>query len=65
MPAQRGASEVIRRAQSAGVLRPDFTRQDISLLMRANAGVVARASSADAWRRQLDLLFDGLAARTR
>lgn len=63
--AQRGASEVIRRAQAAGVLRADFTRQDISLLMRANAGVVARAGQPDAWRRQLDLLLGGLAARTR
>lgn len=63
--AQRGASEVIRRAQAAGVLRADFTRQDISLLMRANAGVVARTGSPDAWRRQLDLLLDGLAARAR
>jgi len=61
--AQQGATEVIERAQAAGVLRPDFTRRDISLLMRANAGVVANSSDPDAWRRQLVLLLDGLAAR--
>jgi hypothetical protein len=61
--AQRGATEVIERAQAAGVLRPDFTRQDISLLMRANAGVVQASADPDAWKRQLVLLLDGLAAR--
>src|SRR5690242_2329391 len=61
--AQQGASEVIERAQAAGVLRSDFTRRDISLLMRANAGVVANSADPNAWRRQLDLLLDGLAAR--
>ncbi|MET0422336.1 MAG: helix-turn-helix domain-containing protein [Actinoplanes sp.] len=59
--AQRGASEVIKRAQEAGVLRADFTRQDISLLMRANAGVVHSSAAPDAWRRWLALVLDGLA----
>jgi AcrR family transcriptional regulator len=61
--AQRGATEVIDRARTAGVLRPDFTRTDISILMRANAGVIQRSPEPDAWRRQLTLLLDGLAAR--
>jgi AcrR family transcriptional regulator len=61
--AQRGASGVIRRAQAAGVLRKDFSRQDISLLMMANSGVVHRSSDPEAWRRQLSLLIDGLAER--
>jgi AcrR family transcriptional regulator len=61
--AQRGASEVIVRAQQAGVLRADFTRRDISLLMRANAGVVRGSLEPDAWKRQLVLLLDGLARR--
>lgn len=60
--AQRGASEVIARAVGAGVLRPDFTCRDISILMRANAGVVQRSIESDAWKRQLVLLLDGLAA---
>jgi len=61
--AQRGATEVVRRAQAAGVLRTDFTRQDISLLMMANAGVVHRSADPDGWRRQLSLLIEGLAER--
>jgi AcrR family transcriptional regulator len=61
--AQRGAMDVIKRAQHAGVLREDFTRQDIRLLMMANAGVAARATDPDAWRRQLTLFLDGVAHR--
>jgi AcrR family transcriptional regulator len=60
--AQRGANDVIERAQRAGVLRSDFTRQDLSLLLRANTGVVQRTSVPDAWRRHLDLVVGGLAA---
>lgn len=61
--AQRSATEVIRRAQAAGRLRADFTRQDISLLMRANAGVLRSSTDPAAWRRQLTLVLDGLGAR--
>jgi len=61
--AQRGATAVIERAQAAGALRADFTRRDIGILMKANAGVVQRAADPDAWRRQLELLLGGLAAR--
>jgi AcrR family transcriptional regulator len=61
--AQRGATEVIDRARTAGMLRPDFARSDISILMRANAGVIQRSPAPGAWRRQLALLLDGLAAR--
>ena len=58
--ARRGATAVIRRAQDAGRLRADFTRQDISLLMRANAGVLRSSPDSDAWRRYLSLVVDGL-----
>lgn len=61
--AQRRATEVIKRAQDAGCLRPDFGRRDIGLLMMANAGVLHRSTEPNAWRRQLALLLDGLAAR--
>ena len=61
--AQRGATEVIRRAQANGALRADFTRQDLSLLLMANSGVVRRSGDPQAWRRQLSLLIDGLADR--
>ena len=52
---------MIKRAQAAGALRPDFTRQDISLLLMANAGVVRRSPDPYAWRRQLVLVIEGLA----
>lgn len=58
--AQRGAEELIRRAQEAGVLRLDFTRADLALMTTANAGVVRRFPGADAWRRQLSLAIQGL-----
>ena len=61
--AQRGATEVIRRAQASGGLRRDFTRQDLVLLLSANAGVVQRSADPQAWRRQLILFIDGLADR--
>ena len=63
--AQHGAAAVIRRAQESGALRPDFTRQDLSVLMMANSGVVRRSSDPQAWRRQLSLLVDGLTERKR
>jgi AcrR family transcriptional regulator len=58
--AQRGAEDVIKRAQAAGRLRADFTRLDISLLLMANAGVVRRSPDPQAWRRQLTLVIEGL-----
>jgi len=58
--AQRGATEVIRRAQASGALRTDFTRQDLSLLLMANSGVLRRSTDPQAWRRQLALLIEGL-----
>jgi AcrR family transcriptional regulator len=61
--AQRGATAVIDRAKAAGVLRADFTRLDLSILMRANAGVLQRSPGPLDWKRQLTLLLDGLAAR--
>lgn len=63
--AQRGATNVIERAQAAGRLRADFTRRDLSLLARANAGVVQRSPDPQAWRRVLALLLDGLAVGFR
>ena len=60
---QRGASEVIARAQRAGALRADFSRRDLALLMRANAGVVRASLEPDSWKRQLELLLTGLASR--
>jgi hypothetical protein len=63
--AQRGAAEVIRRARKLGGLRADFTRQDLSLMLMANSGVVRRSADPQAWRRQLSLVLDGLAEPRR
>ena len=61
--AQRGAVELIARAQDAGVLRADFTRLDIRMLMMANAGVAGRSPDPGAWRRHLALFLEGAATR--
>jgi AcrR family transcriptional regulator len=58
--AQYGAAEVIRRGQAAGVLRSDLTRLDVRMLMMANAGVAARSTDPDAWRRMLTLFLEGV-----
>jgi AcrR family transcriptional regulator len=59
--AQRGAVEVIDRAQRDGSLRADFTRLDIRMLMMANAGVAGRSAEPGAWRRHLTLILEGVA----
>jgi AcrR family transcriptional regulator len=52
------------RAKTAGVLRADFTPQDLVLLLMANAGLVHRTADAapSAWRRFADIQLDGLRA---
>lgn len=61
--AQRRAHEVIKRAQEAGTLRPDFDLDDLWRLLMANAGLIQRSPDPNAWRRHLGLLMDGLAKR--
>ncbi|QNP68724.1 TetR/AcrR family transcriptional regulator [Streptomyces roseirectus] len=61
---QDTAARIIARAQEAGSLRSDFTREDLLFLFGSNA-LVARASrgtAPDAWRRGLALSLDGLRA---
>jgi AcrR family transcriptional regulator len=60
---QRRAREVIKRAQDAGRLRPDFELDDLISLMMANAGVIQRSTDPHAWRRHLAMLIEGLATR--
>lgn len=62
--ARRATIRTIRRAQRAGVLRSDFTPQDVLLILMANAGVVARTGpQAEATSpRVVGLLLDGLRA---
>ncbi len=53
--------ELIDRAQAAGALRPDFSADDMPMLM---CGVSASmAHGGWEWRRHLEILLDGLRAR--
>jgi hypothetical protein len=56
---------LVARAHEAGVLRADFTDQDVVLLLMANAGLVERAHGipAEASARLIHLLLDGLRAQ--
>jgi AcrR family transcriptional regulator len=58
-------SELVARAQAAGRLRPDFTHQDLVLVLMANAGVVAATEETlpGAWRRPLAFLLQSFDAR--
>jgi AcrR family transcriptional regulator len=60
-----GLIRLVARAHEAGVLRADFTDQDVVLLLMANAGLVERAHgiTAEASARLIALLLDGLRAQ--
>ncbi len=52
-------TQLVRRAQEAGVLREDFVPEDIFLFLMANAGVtqVTRHAAPHAWRRLIAYLL--------
>jgi len=56
---------LVARAHEAGVLRADFTDQDVVLLLMANAGLVERAHGipAEASARLIHVLLDGFRAQ--
>ena len=60
-----GLVRLVERAHAAGVLRADFTTQDVVLLLMANAGLVERAHgiSAEASARLIHVLLDGFRAQ--
>jgi AcrR family transcriptional regulator len=60
--AYEGVRELMGRAQEQGTLRGDVTVDDVSLLLLANAGIVATTFGVapDAWRRVLGITLDGL-----
>ncbi|MEP7738900.1 TetR/AcrR family transcriptional regulator [Nocardioides sp. 31GB23] len=60
----KGLVKLVARARTAGVLRDDFTTQDVVLLLMANAGLVERTHdiSEQASARLLHVLLDGLRA---
>ncbi|MFF4806339.1 TetR/AcrR family transcriptional regulator [Streptomyces sp. NPDC002144] len=58
------ATRLIQRAQQAGALRPDFTREDLLFIFGAN-GLLAQAltdAAPEAWRRGVAFTLDGLRA---
>jgi AcrR family transcriptional regulator len=59
-----GLVHLVDRAHAAGILRADFTTEDVVVLLMANAGLVERAHavSATASERLVHLLLDGLRA---
>jgi AcrR family transcriptional regulator len=62
--AYAGVVELVRRAQEAGGLRPDYVPEDLLLLLMANAGLVHRTGgdAPAAWRRFVAFALDGLRA---
>jgi AcrR family transcriptional regulator len=59
-------AQLVDRAKAAGCLRPDFSHQDVAILLMANAGVVAATGHAapDAWRRLVGYMLQAFAAPT-
>lgn len=59
-----GLVKVVDRAHAAGVLRADFTTQDVVVVLMANAGLVERAHgiAGDASARLIHVLLDGFRA---
>jgi AcrR family transcriptional regulator len=59
-----GLVRLVDRAHAAGVLRADFTTEDVVVLMMANAGLLERAGdiSEVASRRLIHVLLDGCRA---
>jgi AcrR family transcriptional regulator len=55
---------LVRRAQDAGVLRPDFAAQDLPLLQMMVSAIIEVSTPArpNLWRRYLALLLDGMRA---
>ena len=54
-------ARIVQRAQEAGELRPDFTIDDIPMLM---CGVSSTMGEHFDWRRHLELVLDGLRVRS-
>jgi AcrR family transcriptional regulator len=60
-----GLVQLVERARHSGVLRADFTTEDVVLLLMANAGLVERADgmAADASARLVHVFLDGFRAQ--
>jgi AcrR family transcriptional regulator len=60
----QGFSRLVRRAKETGRLRPDFSSEDMILLLMANAGVISATgeSAPDAWRRLVAYMVQAFSA---
>jgi AcrR family transcriptional regulator len=65
--ATSGLDDVIARAKATGDLRSDFVRQDLIVLLMANAGVLnaTHGHAPQAWRRFAAYMLDAFAAPGR
>jgi AcrR family transcriptional regulator len=59
-----GFTQLIARAKEVGRLRPDFSAEDLVLLLMANAGVIAATGEAapGAWRHLIGYMTQAFAA---
>ena len=65
--ALRHATRFIAAAHADGSLRPDFQPADLTALFLATSGILRGCTGvpADAWRRHLEFLLDGLRTGAR
>lgn len=56
-------ADLVRRAQRAGALRPDFTMDDLLLVLQAGRGLFSVRPTKAAARRFAEIVLDGLRAR--
>ncbi|GIF66604.1 TetR family transcriptional regulator [Asanoa ishikariensis] len=59
---QRRIVELVGRARSEGVIRPDFTTEDLVFITLSNSRVaeVTRDVAPNAWRRNVELFLDSV-----
>ncbi|MEU8222356.1 TetR/AcrR family transcriptional regulator [Kribbella sp. NPDC048915] len=56
-------ADLVRRAQAAGVLRADFSMDDLMLLLQAGRGLFSVRPTEQAANRFAEIVLDGLRAR--
>lgn len=57
------SQQLVDRGHAAGVIRPDFSADDIGMVMCGVASAMHFGGSQWAWRRHLGFVLDGLRAR--
>ncbi len=61
----RLARKLVLRARRAGELRPDFQAFDVPMVMCGVCATIDKSGAGWDWRRHLELLIDGMRARSR